>query len=69
MNKTRSTGNTDAVLLDRKTLYEYLNCGRQTAERIAEEAGAVRKFGRTVRFFKPAIDRFLEDQGGKQAMK
>lgn len=69
MNKTRSIGNADAVLLDRKTLYEYLNCGRQTAERIAEEAGAVRKFGRTVRFFKPAIDRFLEDQGSKQAVK
>lgn len=69
MNKTRSTGNTDAVLLDRKTLYEYLNAGRQTAERIVEEAGAVRKFGRTVRYYKPAIDRYLENQSGEQTVK
>ena len=69
MNKTRSTGNVDGILLDAKTYYSYVNCGRKTAIQIAEAAGAVRRFGRTVRYFKPAIDRFLEDQGGKQAMK
>lgn len=69
MRKKESTGNMDAVLLDRATLYQYLNAGRRTAEKIAEEAGAVRRFGRTVRYYKPAIDRFLEDQGSKQAVK
>ncbi len=69
MQKTEGAGNMDAVLLDRATLYRYLNAGRRTAEKIAEEAGAVRRFGRTVRYYRPAIDRFLEDQGGKQAMK
>ena len=69
MNKTRSTGNTDAVLLDRKTLYEYLNAGRRTAEKIAEEAGAVRRFGRVVRYYRPAIDRYLANQCSEQAVK
>lgn len=61
MQKAESTRNMDAVLLDRATLYQYLNAGRRTAEKIAEEAGAVRRFGRTVRYYKPAIDRYLED--------
>ena len=70
MNKTRSTGNLDAVLLDRKTLLEYLNSGRVTAERIAKEAGAVRKFGKTVRFFRPAIDEYLANyQRNKEVSK
>ncbi len=69
MNKTRSTGNTDAVLLDQATLYQYLNCGRQTAKRIAEEAGAVQKFGRTVRYYKPAIDAYLANRCSEQAVK
>ena len=59
MRKTESTGNMNAVLLDRETLYQYLNAGRRVAERIAEEAGAVRRFGRTVRYYKPAIDEYL----------
>ena len=61
MNKTRTTGNVDAILLDAKTYYSYVSCGRKTAIQIAEEAGAVRRFGRTVRYYKPAIDRYLED--------
>ena len=61
MQKAESTRNVDAVLLNRATLYQYLNAGRRTAEKIAEEAGAVRRFGRTIRYYKPAIDRYLED--------
>lgn len=61
MRKTETTGNASGILLDAKTYYQYINCGRPTAERIAKEAGAVRRFGRTVRYYKPAIDRYLED--------
>lgn len=59
MQKTKATGNMDAILLDRETLYTYVNAGRRTAERIAEQAGAVRKFGRIVRYYRPAIDAYL----------
>ena len=69
MRKTEGAGNMDAVLLDRATLYQYLNAGRRTAEKIAEEAGAVRRFGRVVRYYRPAIDRYLANQCSEQAVK
>jgi len=65
MRKTEASGNMNAVLLDRETLYAYLNAGRRTCERIAEESGAVRRFGRTVRYYKPAIDRYLANAGNQ----
>jgi Na+/phosphate symporter len=30
------------------------------ADKIAEEAGAIRRFGRAVRYYRPAIDAYLE---------
>ena len=59
MRRTDATGDMSAILLDRETLYKYLNAGRTTAERIAEESGAIRRFGRTVRYYRPAIDAYL----------
>lgn len=59
MHKTNTVGNMDGVLLDRKTYYEYINCGRVVAERIAEESGAIRRFGRILRYYRPAIDAYL----------
>lgn len=59
MQKASAIGNADGVLLDRKTYYRYINCGRVVAEKIAEEAGAVRKFGRIVRYYRPAIDEYV----------
>ena len=69
MQKTKATGNMNGVLLDRSTYYAYVNCGRATAEKIAEEAGAVQKFGRTVRYYKPAIDAYLANRFSEQAVK
>ena len=71
MRKTESTGNFDAILLDRKTLQEYLNAGRQTADMIAKESGAIRQFGKTVRYYRPAIDSYLKqvDVGGVNSME
>lgn len=63
MRKTDATGDMSAILLDRETLYKYLNAGRTTAERIAEESGAIRRFGRTVRYYRPAIDAYLANAG------
>ncbi len=59
MQRTKAVGNTDGILLDRPTYYSYINCGTHTAERIAEKAGAKRKFGRLVRYYRPAIDEYL----------
>ena len=59
MKKTNAIGNADGVLLDRKTYYKYINCGRVVAERIAEESGAIRRFGRILRYYRPAIDAYL----------
>lgn len=65
MKKTNAIGNADGVLLDRKTYYEYINCGRVVAERIAEEAGAIRRFGRILRYYRPAIDAYLANAGNQ----
>ena len=65
MQKTNATGNASGVLLDRSTYYKYINCGRTTAERIAEESGAIRRFGRTVRYYRPAIDAYLAEAGNQ----
>ena len=59
MHKTNTVGNMDGILLDRPTYYAYINCGRRNAEKIAEEAGAIRRFGRSVRYYRPAIDAYL----------
>lgn len=66
MRRTDATGDMSAILLDRETLYKYLNAGRTTAERIAEESGAIRRFGRTVRYYRPAIDAYLANAGIKE---
>ena len=66
MRRTDATGDMSAILLDRETLYKYLNAGRTTAERIAEESGAIRRFGRTVRYYRPAIDAYLANAGVKE---
>jgi len=63
MYKTNSTGNANGILLDRPTYYAYINCGRRNAEKIAEEAGAVRRFGKSVRYYRPAIDEYLANAG------
>ena len=54
--------NLDAILFNLSALKAYLNCGRPTAEKIAKEAGAIRKFGRTTRYYRPAIDEYLKNQ-------
>ena len=63
MRKTKSFGNEDGILLDRTALYSYVNAGRTTADRIAKEACARRVFGKTVRYYRPAIDAYLEKLG------
>ena len=59
MRKTKATGDMSAILLDRETLYKYLNAGRTVSERIAKESGAIRHYGRAVRYYRPAIDEYV----------
>ena len=39
---------------------------QKCAEKIAEEAGAIRKFGRILRYYRPAIDAYLANAGIKE---
>ena len=66
MRKTKATGDMSAILLDRETLYKYLNAGRTVSERIAKESGAIRHYGRAVRYYRPAIDAYLANAGIKE---
>ena len=61
MKKTKAVGNFEGILLDRPTFYAYLNMGSRNAEKIAEAAGARRKFGKSVRYYRPAIDEYLKN--------
>lgn len=63
MKKTEGATSSKAVLLNRKEYYERLGCGRVTADQIAREAGAERRFGRRVLIFYPDILRYLESSG------
>lgn len=59
MNKTTTKDNANGILVDIRTLCSIINCGRVTAERIAKEAGARKKIGKTVRYYVPAIKEYL----------
>ena len=60
MRKTKAVGNFEGILLDRATLCAYLNMGSRNAEKIAEDARARMKFGKSVRYYRPAIDEYLK---------
>lgn len=47
-------------LLSANEIAEYTGLGRNTARRFAEEAGAVRKYGRRVLFDRFALDRAID---------
>lgn len=58
--------NFDAVLFDIHTCCTYLNTEPSAAQKIAEKAGAVRKFGRMIRYFRPALDEYLVNEQIKE---
>ena len=66
MHKTNIVGNMEGILLDRPTYYAYINCGRRNAEKIEEKKKKKRKFGRSVRYYRPAIDAYLANAGIKE---
>ncbi len=47
-------------LLDALEIAEYTGLGRNTARKFAEEAGAVKRYGRRVLFDREAIDRAID---------
>lgn len=63
MKKTDGIKSTEAVLINRTEYYARLGCGKRTADEIAREAGAERRFGRRVLIFFPNVLRYLESNG------
>ena len=53
--------NFDAELFDLPTCCAYLNLGRHTVKKIAEEANAIRKYGSTIRYSRSAIVSYLDN--------
>lgn len=55
-----------ARLLDINQLCQYIGIGKNNARKIAGEADAVRRFGKSVRYDRKMIDRYLDTLTGKQ---
>lgn len=51
---------TNKRLLDASEIAEYTGLGRITARKFAEEAGALRRYGRRVLFDREALDRAID---------
>ena len=61
MYRTARTENTEKMLVDMKELRTILSCGRTTAERIAESAGASIKIGKRRLYNVKKIESYLEN--------
>lgn len=60
MNITKTTESTRQITTDITGLQEMLRTGRSTAEKIAQESGAVLRVGRRKMYFVPKIESYLE---------
>ena len=61
MRKMARTENTKKILVDMTELRAILTCGRTTAERIAESAGASIKIGKRRLYNVKKIENYLEN--------
>lgn len=61
MYGTMRTENTGKILVDMRELRAILSCGRVTAERIAESAGASIKIGKRRLYNVKKIEKYLAD--------
>ena len=61
MRGTMRTENTEKILVDMRELRAILSCGRTTAERIAESAGASIKIGKRRLYNIKKITKYLEN--------
>ncbi len=59
MRKTNETEIAQNVTVDLANLQRMLNVGRQSAEKIGKEAGAVIKMGRRKLYYVPKIDAYM----------
>ncbi len=50
-------------LLDAAEIAEYTGLGRNTARKFAEEAGALKRYGKRVLFDRLALDRAIDRMG------
>lgn len=63
MRGTMRTENAEKILVDMRELRTILSCGRVTAERIAESAGASIKIGKRRLYNVRKIENYLADKG------
>ena len=59
----------DKRLLDAAELAEYTGLGRNTARKFAEEAGALRRYGKRVLFDRIALDKAIDQMGVDENME
>lgn len=59
MYKTTVEANENSVLLTIEQLREYLQCGKDTAVKIAKAAGAVVHLGRSVRYNREKVREYV----------
>jgi RAB protein geranylgeranyltransferase component A len=60
MYKTTVEANDNSALLTRDQLREYLQVGKETAEKIARAAGAKVHLGRAVRYNREKIRKYID---------
>jgi len=64
MKKTSTSNDMQPLTYNAESLRQALCCGRNTAERIAHEAGAVIKIGKRVLYDRRKIEAYLEQREG-----
>lgn len=69
MRKTRTTEASNKVSVNAETLAKILDCGRPTAIKIGEAAGARIQIGKRVLYKVDRIERYLDGLAGSEAQK
>lgn len=61
--RERSGGLSEKRLLDAAEVAEYTGLGRNTARKFAEEAGALKRYGKRVLFDRIVLDKAIDQMG------
>ena len=69
MRKTKTTEAGNKVSVNAETLAKILDCGRPTAMKIGEAAGARIRIGKRVLYKVDRIERYLDGLAGSEAQK
>lgn len=69
MRKTKTMEVSNKVSVNAETLAKILDCGRPTAVKIGEAAGARLQFGKRVLYKMDKIERYLDSLAGQEPKK